>query len=553
MRVITIDEDTAVGYIYEEQKFFVTNKETTTKRLTAEEIKQVLDIVAPDNTVTIEDLTELAETYEELTDLYFTYSDDGSYIATIQLNDYFKYPLTLNAEKSKLYIMNTDIIFDLSLNEGRRDRVLRMQAFYRDVLGLLVDTKDLAVLYSTLTNFYNPTCYNQIATIENADGTYSYKYDQYLNLSDYRKKSPAIYNLLCNPYNKYSYETIGHIIQIQDNAILLTDTVTDIKAGDTLVVRNTSYDMGAYTYSADSTITVADVEDNIITATENLPSTFVYNPPTLNLVAYKTPVLDIDRDAQTITLTNIETASQFLIGDVIQVQNTLIQTEYETLTVDGAYTIMGIKDNVLYINETPITNFTAPVGGNPAYLYKPIYMGCINTVSTLTQGNGSAVKLETEIPSILEVGNNVMVSTPNVDGLKPPTIQYATVTGLDTELRVVTVDNVLTEYIAQYGLLRKPVAFPEVEINVLYSIEESKFPTGKFIVDNSTQAVQYLKLMDDLIYPTESSFGRFDKVGCNLETLIPVEFPPKNPENPTPTQFFMHLLGLYSHVYSATN
>ncbi len=553
MRVINIDEDTSVGYIYEEQKYFVTNKGTTTKRNTAEEIKQVLDIVAPDNTITENDYTELKDNYEELTELYFTYSDDGSYIATIQMNDYSKYPLTINPEKSKLYIMNTEIIFDLTLNEGRRDRILRIQAFYKDVLGLLVDKQDLIVLYSTLTNFYSPTCYNQIYSTENPDGSYSYKYNQYINLSNYRGNSPATYSLLCNPYGKYSYETIGHILQIQDNAILLTDTVTDVQEGDTLVVRNTDYSMGAYSYSANSTITVSEVLDNIITATENLPSTFVYTPPTLNLIAYKTPVMDIDRDAQTITLTNIEEASQFLIGDVVQVQDTLIRTEYETLTVDGAYTIIGIKDNVLYINETPITNYTSPIGYNPAYVYKPIRMGCINSITNLVGGNGSRIILETPIPTTLEVGNQVAISTPNIDNLKPPTIQYGTIAGLDDEYRVVIVSELLEPYTAKYGLLRKPVPFSEVQINILYSNAEDEFPTGEFIVDNSIQAVQYLKLMDDLVYPSESSFGRFSKVNAEVETLIPVEFPPKNPENPTPTVILMRLLGLYSHIYNASN
>ena len=59
-----LDEDTLVGYDYQTDRFYVINKGTTTYRKgagtleqTGEElIKAVLDIVAPDNEVTLEDL-----------------------------------------------------------------------------------------------------------------------------------------------------------------------------------------------------------------------------------------------------------------------------------------------------------------------------------------------------------------------------------------------------------------------------------------------------------------------------------------------------------------
>ena len=125
MREIVIDTDTRIYYIYEDKSYYIENKNTTTLRTDATEAKKVLDIVAPDNEVTVEDLIALATNPEYLTSLSFTYSDDGAYIATVQLNEFSKHPITLNAEKSKLYIMNTDYIFDLALKEGRRNRLVR--------------------------------------------------------------------------------------------------------------------------------------------------------------------------------------------------------------------------------------------------------------------------------------------------------------------------------------------------------------------------------------------------------------------------------------------
>ena len=71
-RVIEIDDDTLIGYDFENTLYFITNKKTTTTRVTKEEAKQVLDIVAPSNTVTLEQLQLLHDNYETLQNLYYT-------------------------------------------------------------------------------------------------------------------------------------------------------------------------------------------------------------------------------------------------------------------------------------------------------------------------------------------------------------------------------------------------------------------------------------------------------------------------------------------------
>ena len=84
-------------------------------RDTATKTKAVLDIVAPDNTITVETLQGLKANPEHLTDVYYTWSDEGDYIHTVQLNTYNDYPLTIDLISKKLYIMNTELIFDLTL------------------------------------------------------------------------------------------------------------------------------------------------------------------------------------------------------------------------------------------------------------------------------------------------------------------------------------------------------------------------------------------------------------------------------------------------------
>ena len=100
-RIKQVDIDTSVGYNYLIKKYFINNKNTTTYRITIEDTKEVLDIVAPSNSITPEILEALANEYEELSTLSYTLSDTGAYISTIQINDYVDYPIELRAEKNK--------------------------------------------------------------------------------------------------------------------------------------------------------------------------------------------------------------------------------------------------------------------------------------------------------------------------------------------------------------------------------------------------------------------------------------------------------------------
>ena len=96
-RTITIDTDTSISYIFPDKVFQINNKDTSITRTTAENAKNVLDIVAPDNTYTPQDLIDaLITPMETVNKLSYTWSTTGEYIQTIQFNDYSKYPLALD-------------------------------------------------------------------------------------------------------------------------------------------------------------------------------------------------------------------------------------------------------------------------------------------------------------------------------------------------------------------------------------------------------------------------------------------------------------------------
>lgn len=566
MRNVDIDTDTSYGYIFEEKAFYVTNKGTTTKRLatvktiddrlqeSATETKQVLDIVAPNNTVTVDDLILLATTYEDLKDLYFTYSDDGSYIYSIQLNDYKKNPIVMDAEKKKLYIMNTDIIYNLPLNDSKLARLEYIQAFYHDTLGLSVELPELTSIYNLLIQFYSPTCYNEITAITNSDNTYSYMYNSYVKLSNYNDTANTVYSLQANPYEEYTPELIGNILQIEENAITCTTDMTElVKVGSTVEIKNTDYSMGAYNYSANGKAKVSSVVSNVIYTTENLPSSFIYQPATLYISAYETQIVSVDRDSQAITLTNSEIASNYLVGDKIRVKGTTVATQYETLTVDGTYTIMKVEDNIIYTEEAPATNYTGANG----FVFKPIEVGTCNKVEN------SVIYADNEVPNTLTVGTNICVTIPKTDVTAEPTWLYGTVATISENKKVVTVEASMgVSYTAHYGEICKQKPSPIVLIDVTKSkTDESslynsvspqnakEFPTGKFIVDTWAESLLYLGLekhtpIPDTVPPLAPSTSSFES---NINSEVPSTFPLKVSPDKT---FTMHLLGTATKVYS---
>lgn len=547
MRVINIDEDTAVGFDYEAQYYFITNMGTTTTRTTIQDTLNVLNIVAPDHTVTENDLISLATDMESLKDLYYTWSDDGSYIKTIQLNDYFKYPLSLDAEKSKLYIMNSTTIFDLTLNEGRRERLEQIQAFYRDTLGLLVALQDLQVLYMLLVHFYNPTCYNQITVIESETqpDSYSLFYNNTLQLSNYRGTSPATYTCTLNPDNSYNYETIAQIRDIEGNAITLTlEAPSQIQEGSKINISNTTTQVDISSYSADGTYTVQSINNNIIYTTENLPATFHTVFPILYIEAYKNSIVSISRDNQTITLTN--SATDYLIGDTIIVKDAKVITDYETLSLDGFYSIIGIEGNVLTVDETPLTDYEA-TAGQEHYVFKPIPTLTVSSI----EGDIITV-VENTFPSTIQANTPVVIYT-TIEGEVVQPIQYATITTLYAGENKLKVDTELIDNVVQYGLLRQPIPYTDTLINVINSKKESVLPKGEFLVITPNQAIDYLNLLENLTLPSlsdlsydENNIGNFNSCNTQVRNYYIINTVAGHVN-------YMNCLGIYSKVYKEGN
>ena len=551
-RTIPIDADTSISYIFPEKVFQITNKETNTTRTTAQNAKDVLDIVAPSNTLTPQELIDtLVTPLEELKELSYTWSTSGEYIQTIQLNDYAKNPLTLDLSQNKLYIMNSSIIYDLTLNEPSTQRIKYVQSYYMNHLGLYVSENDLKKIYDLLYSFYLPTVYNTIGTREvYPDGSLKpLTYTNTIQLSNHSDTSPVTYTLTMNPNGTYEYPPIqiGRILQLQENVITLASNPTEtVTIGQSLTLYNTNTIVNGTTYSADGTYAVTNVENNIITVDENFPTPYLYEPPTLNVAAYKSLITSIERDANTIHVNNQADLSDFLIGDKIEVRGTIINTEYENqgngnqITVDGTYTIQDIQAHKIITEEQPLTNYEYDTGNQP-YLYKNIF---VQNISSIDEATKKVVTLEDTPEITLTNSTNVVVI------YQDKSESYSTVNSVNN--KTVNVTTALSNsFTNNSGILQKRTPSPEVLIQITNSTDEVLMPDTTFMVDTKAEANAYLELKegikvpdldtpDTLTVPTNACYTNSNK---QVDTTYYIGINNAELE-------YMNLLGLYSEIYS---
>ena len=563
--VITQQEDekvkviVAVGYNFKDKYYYVTNTGTSdtkyiTKRSTAEETYNVLEVVASETTSplpTVKEIKALSTTYETLESLSYTWSDTGSYISTIQINDYKENPITLNAEKSKLYIMNSNTIYDLSLFEdntvNRYEVIEGIRNYYYDILGVDLSLYFCKALYLLFLNYYNSVVYNEIETIEDStENLVTLKYSNIFALNNFSKNSPVAYRVTTNPNNIFSNYFLGNVVQMQDKQITLTNSVTGINVGDTIHVGNAETNIDGTSYSSDGDYTITKIEDNVITVDENFPTTYIYQPPTVNYMAYKTNIQSINRATNEITLTNNVDAG-FLVGDTITVSGTEIVTEVETLTVDGNYTIQSIgvqadgtiNSKVIIVEEQPITNYTYTSGTRP-YLYKGVKTADISEII-----NNNTIQIVT-IPTIpLTNGSNIAIMY--IDGTKIETT-VSSISGT-----TITTTGTLINTTANYGTLNKLIPSEECLIDVTSTNYSDVFPTGEFMLDTYEECEGYIKLlyskvtgeiMRSRITPTAETFENLNQYVPITKDITWVE------KDLVPVTMQMDLLGLYSIVYA---
>lgn len=536
-REIKIDTDTKVGFNYILQKFYIVNKETDTYRTTEEATKTVLDIVAPNNIVTLERLTGLRNNLEELSTLSYTLSDSGAYVSSIQINDYSLYPLVIDCSKKVLRIEGTNLLFDLTLNESRDSRVTTLQSFYRNFFGLTLTRAQLLDIYNFLISFYIPCVYNIIA-----EKSEPLTYSNTFALSNWDETSKAAYMCIANPNNVYTNTDIGHIISINTATNTLTGYISDsanLKEGDTFIVSGTTTEEETYTFSADGTYTIKKIDTSTVPATivanENFFATYDIGFPKCYKQLAKVNIQAINRESSTITLTtNVPNTIQ--AGDIITVEGTQQEVEGVTVTCNGTYTVGAISGSTITVQETLPTSYTYSSGTHP-FIIKGQY---IADIAVIQQESGS-----NKIHFILETSNTL------TESLEASNIIYTfydnkftsyTITDKtsDTEFRCTvnsyTGESPIISYSPVFPTLQKEVPATDILITVTSTKDEDNFPTGEFIVDNFQQCKSYIETYPNLVSPTTQIYN-------NINKEVPTEM---QISTDLPT---MQFLGLYSDVY----
>ena len=85
---IIADANTSVGYNFLTKEYFVKNLGTTTTLFTPADTKHILDITAPFNSISEDDIEKLSVTLEPLANIYYAWGDTGNYIKAIYFNSY---------------------------------------------------------------------------------------------------------------------------------------------------------------------------------------------------------------------------------------------------------------------------------------------------------------------------------------------------------------------------------------------------------------------------------------------------------------------------------
>jgi hypothetical protein len=496
-RYIDIDTNTRVGYNYIKQQFYVTNKEYTTYRNTLPLIREVLNSLdIPQDNPTDEDIQALKDYTEDLYKVSFTWQDTGAYIHTLQFNDFDKYPLTIDCEKQKLYIMNSTIIYDLTLNESPRNvRIPRILSFYKNTLGLLISIEDMRYFYSLLLSYYTPTCYNQIAL--NTE-TNKYFYNNKFILSNYNNSSNATYICTYNPNNTAQNTRVAYIVGADATANTLTAypaiTEEDLQGYNKTILEGADTTVNETEYTADGTYTIESIEGDTIKVQETIPYSYEFPYKECYVLSAQTTITKMERQTRQITLTNLP--ENVLTGDVILVSGATVTTEYETISCNGTYTVELIQGNTITVTEEIPTDFTGT-----ATLIKEVFISNIATIR--------AKKLTLTTATDLNLENaTVMVHT---IGDTDTTIKSYTVSGYTSTSITVAEDILAYNYTKTCPQLYIPVPTPDEDAEVLIEITsvsenaETLMPLGEFMVDSFEQCQSYLGTLSKLVIPTENT------------------------------------------------
>lgn len=598
-RYIDITPQLRVGYNYLMQKFYVTNTDTelrpyTTYRSNAEDIIQVLGalgITEETYPEVIEKIPYLKSLLEKLTHVYYTLQDTGAYIHTLQFNDHADHPLVLDCEKAKLYIMNSTVIYDLTLNESPRNiRIPRIISYYKEILGLDLEDpitsnennphRTMEYFYSLLVSYYYPTCYNQVAL--NPE-TNEYFYNNKFLLSNYSNTSNATYICTYNPNNNSKDIHIGYVSSTDTatSEIKLVEPIptSSLQGYNSIILEGatTTTEDTDTTYSADGEYTI----NSLILKEEESPDIiegfktssiipYSYNFPFKELYVGISNyyIKSMSREQRTITLNSV--AEDILIGDIILVTGAFVTSPngLETISCNGTYTVENIANlisngspvaTVLTVEEEIPTDFSTTE--TTARVIKELYSGYISNI------NNKTISLLEPIGYNLPVNSAISIHTTENGILTINFYNIETATE-ETDTTITIQQSISNPYnyadtcpkvyvpvpLSLQGTMEEDTTEILIDVTSVSENAEEIFPMGEFLVNGFTQCQKYFNTLSGLVTPNSTIRNNLYKKLEPVMTLEPIPniTTPKIGDtiNPPDNISYIEFKGLYSKIYS---
>lgn len=385
LRYIKIDDDNLnliVGYDYPKKQFYVTNKDTTTFRASIEDIYSILEIFNVEVTDTLKEDIQACKDQEETlgttNSLYYKWNKEGTYIYYMQFNEWDKYPILLEAEKSILRIDNSEIVVDLTTSESIQFVVApRLCSFYKETLGLYIDIDQMTSICNFLLYFYNPTCINLIQqTDEDTTTTKELRYSNQFKLTNYNNTAIAEYTCTNNPLNTPTYTSIGNIVELTDSSnivvsdIHLVEDKYTIEEGIKLQISNIPTQVvEGEEYSANGTYTVQSIQGNTITVEEEILTNFSGTGAKVYKNKYISSIESVDTETrETVTFLNtteynLETKGIMVYNSSIQNIENKVYTVQSMLGEEGNYTGIELAEPLsssIELKEYPQLQYPVP-------------------------------------------------------------------------------------------------------------------------------------------------------------------------------------------------
>ncbi len=374
---IKADSNTYVGYNFLTSEYYVKNIETTTAAKTPQEAKLILDITAPRNYVSIEDITLLSRTFEPITDIYYTLEDTGKYIKTIYFNTYKTF--SMQYDEPLLYIQGSNEVWNMSSTISVESISTFMWQYYVYQLGLDMPKELINRIIKYFKDIQTPYVYNTIKqrSQEDKDNGVPLEYTNELIMNNADGTSRGEYTATKNPDNEYTLNTynifkagVDHVIETYDvdtiemnykriNLTKLYDA--NIFIGKQIEIYNTDLIDGVYTIESVDNDTYdeenPDKAKTHLIVVEEFEKNYVplYGQDILRILPVTLDVVNITNEGeQAINTSEAVPTDIFKVGDEIEVFNTGV--------VDSFYTIKSISGNKIIIEETFSESYTPKNG-----------------------------------------------------------------------------------------------------------------------------------------------------------------------------------------------